>query len=129
MGSRPAIPCRFFCGARSSALLSVVTDLPDRDAGQLVDHFGDELGMILLYFHAIAGELISDARPSVKLTPREIDCLSWAAKGKTRWETAHILKVSDSTVRFHLENARNKLAAGNVTHAVALGVRDGIIKP
>lgn len=54
-----------------------------------------------------------------KLSPRELDCLKWAAAGKTVWETSIILGISQSTVRFFFENVRHKLDAANTTHAVA----------
>lgn len=52
-----------------------------------------------------------------KLTPREIDCLLWAARGKTIWETGKILKISQYTVRSHLENSIKKMRATNKVEA------------
>ena len=46
------------------------------------------------------------------MSPREMECLLWAAKGKSAWATAKILGISDATVKFHLGNVRSKL---NVT--------------
>jgi len=43
------------------------------------------------------------------LTNRELQCLAWVSKGKTSWETATILGLSESTVNFHLRNASRKL--------------------
>ncbi|MGE4280236.1 MAG: helix-turn-helix transcriptional regulator [Magnetospirillum sp.] len=59
------------------------------------------------------------------LSKRETECLSWFANGKTAWETAQILDISESTVIFHIENAKKKLGATNVTHAVAIAVTKG----
>lgn len=44
-----------------------------------------------------------------RLTPRERDCARWAAEGKTAWETAQILSISENTVIWHVENAKKKL--------------------
>jgi LuxR family quorum sensing-dependent transcriptional regulator len=53
------------------------------------------------------------------LTPRERDAILFVAEGKTDWEIAAILTVSEATARFHVDNARRKLGAVNRAHAVA----------
>lgn len=63
------------------------------------------------------------------LTPREIECLSWTAKGKTSWATSRILDVSENTVIFHLRNAIKKLEVNNRSHAVAKAVAHSKITP
>jgi len=55
----------------------------------------------------------------VRLTDRERDALSWVAEGKSDWEISVILGVSETTVRFHVDNARKKLGAVNRAQAVA----------
>jgi LuxR family quorum sensing-dependent transcriptional regulator len=58
------------------------------------------------------------------LTQRERDCLAFVADGHTDWEIATLLGISESTARFHLNNARRKLGAVNRSQAVArLAVR------
>ena len=46
-----------------------------------------------------------------RLSKREVQCVSWAALGKTDREIAMILSRSCATVRFHLHNAAKKLDA------------------
>ncbi len=53
------------------------------------------------------------------LSARERDALAFVAEGKTDWEIAKIFGVSESTARFHVDNARKKLGAVNRAHAVA----------
>lgn len=53
------------------------------------------------------------------LTPRERDSMLFVAEGKTDWEIATIFGVSETTARFHVDNARRKLGAVNRAHAVA----------
>jgi LuxR family transcriptional regulator, quorum-sensing system regulator BjaR1 len=55
----------------------------------------------------------------VRLTPRERDALAWVAEGKSDWEISVILGVSETTVRFHVDNARRKLGAVTRAQAVA----------
>lgn len=53
------------------------------------------------------------------LTIREADVMRYVAEGKTDWEIGAILSISESTARFHVDNARRKLNAVNRAHAVA----------
>ncbi len=53
------------------------------------------------------------------LTKREKECLRWAARGKTSWEMSVILNISERTVGFHLDNAKNKLDTTTRTAAVS----------
>jgi len=55
----------------------------------------------------------------VRLTDRERDALAWVAEGKSDWEISVILGLSETTVRFHVDNARRKLGAVNRAQAVA----------
>jgi DNA-binding CsgD family transcriptional regulator len=55
----------------------------------------------------------------VQLTARERDCLAWVSEGKSDWEISVILGLSESTVRFHVGNARAKLGAVNRAQAAA----------
>ncbi|HEX2558606.1 helix-turn-helix transcriptional regulator [Phenylobacterium sp.] len=61
----------------------------------------------------------------VRLTRREIQCLKWAAAGKTDGEIGGIVGISLPTVRFHLGNAARKLGVAGrsqaIHHAAALG--------
>ena len=89
----------------------------------------DLLHLIAIYFHVHArqklGFGVSSAWP--RLSPRESQCLQWAAYGKTRWETSRILGLSPRTVAFHIDNARAKLAAASTTEAVAKAVQEHLI--
>ncbi|WAP66798.1 LuxR C-terminal-related transcriptional regulator [Jiella pelagia] len=49
------------------------------------------------------------------------------AQGKTAWECAAILGLSQHTVRCYLESARHKLDAISNTHAVSIAHRTGLL--
>jgi DNA-binding CsgD family transcriptional regulator len=53
-----------------------------------------------------------------QLTKREIECLRWAAVGKTDKEISLILTRSHATVRFHIQNAGEKLNAVNRSQTI-----------
>ena len=61
------------------------------------------------------------------LSPRERECLQWTAAGKTSWEIAAILHLSQSTADGYIASAARKLGASNRTQAVAEGIRRGLI--
>jgi len=63
------------------------------------------------------------------LSVRERDCLQWAAIGKTSWEIAQILSISERTVIFHLTNATKKLDATNRRQAVVRALSLRLINP
>jgi LuxR family quorum sensing-dependent transcriptional regulator len=63
----------------------------------------------------------------VELTRREIECLQWAALGKSEWEMSQILGISEHTSEKHLLSAKAKLGAVNRVQAVAEAIRRGFI--
>ena len=63
----------------------------------------------------------------VKLVEREIVILRWTAEGKTSADIAEILRISERTVNFHLNNASVKLGACNKTAASVKAALLGLI--
>ena len=61
------------------------------------------------------------------LTKHEVQCLKWAAFGKTDEEIALIIKRSTSTVRFHLNKAAVKLNTSNRPQTVVKATQLGYI--
>jgi DNA-binding NarL/FixJ family response regulator len=61
------------------------------------------------------------------LTPREVDVLRLVAKGNANKEIAAQLSLTEETVKSHIRNILSKLQANDRTHAVAIGVKRGII--
>ena len=67
--------------------------------------------------------------PQEPLTERETECLFWASEGKTSWEIATILGISERTVNFHLNQVTNKTDSRNRNQAIAKSISSGIIVP
>jgi DNA-binding NarL/FixJ family response regulator len=65
---------------------------------------------------------------TVKLNDREVEVLTWAARGKKSVEIASKLRLSKRTVDFHIDNARIKLRAATRTEAVMKAAASGLIK-
>jgi LuxR family transcriptional regulator, activator of conjugal transfer of Ti plasmids len=79
------------------------------------------LQLMAMYFHAharrrLVGERVIDG---VRLSPREFECLEWAAQGKSAWDIGQILGISRRTAAFHLDNVRTKLGVKSICQAVA----------
>ena len=65
----------------------------------------------------------------VSLSEREAVCLTWMARGKTNWEIAGILALSEKTIQTYLENSKRKLGVYSKTQAVVKAIMRGLIKP
>jgi DNA-binding NarL/FixJ family response regulator len=65
----------------------------------------------------------------VALNEREVQCLTWAARGKTSSEIATILGVTKRTVDFHIEGACRKLGVSSRTEAVLRASAGRLIEP
>jgi DNA-binding CsgD family transcriptional regulator len=63
------------------------------------------------------------------LTTRELEVLTWVARGKSAWEIGVILGISKRTVDEHTQTAKRKLGAANRAEAVAIAVRERTIAP
>jgi DNA-binding CsgD family transcriptional regulator len=74
-----------------------------------------------MYFHAHARRRLSINRviDGVASSPRELECLEWAAQGKSAWEIGRLLNISRRTAAFHLDNAKMKFGVRTIYQAVA----------
>ncbi|WP_175824458.1 helix-turn-helix transcriptional regulator [Burkholderia cepacia] len=61
----------------------------------------------------------TDPDSTVQLSPRQRECLSWVARGKTSWEISVILGISRHTVEYHIAEAMKIL---NVNSRIAAAV-------
>lgn len=79
--------------------------------------------------HGLARRLLLQWRASSgqALSRREIEVLRWVAEGKTDYQIAGRLGVTERTVHFHLKNAMSKLEVSNRTAAAVRAVVLGII--
>lgn len=63
------------------------------------------------------------------LNDREVEILTWVARGKTSHQIAHKLHMSKRTVDFHIDNARVKLGAQTRVAAAIKAAIGGLIEP
>jgi DNA-binding NarL/FixJ family response regulator len=62
------------------------------------------------------------------LSEREIQVLTCLANGKSNRAIATVLHIGETTVKFHVHTILGKLRARNRTEAVAIGVKQGLIR-
>jgi LuxR family quorum-sensing system transcriptional regulator CciR len=63
----------------------------------------------------------------VQLTERQREVVMWAARGKSDWEIARILGISEQTVIEHLKHARERYGVGRRTLLAVHALFDGTI--
>ena len=116
-----------------------LTALTDRDIELKGRHLGaDDYVTKPIVFEVIttiinarlAGVARSELWPKlVQLNDREVETLTWVARGKTSAEIAEILGLTKRTVDFHIDNARTKLGAATRTQAVIKAATGRLIDP
>jgi len=78
----------------------------------------------------LAGIARNDLWPKlIELNDREVETLTWSARGKTSAEIAQILGLSKRTVDFHIDNAREKLGAATRIEAAIKAATGRLIEP
>ncbi|WP_065754440.1 autoinducer binding domain-containing protein [Bradyrhizobium paxllaeri] len=107
------------------AAFTLATDDRGLCPERLITNSNDVLHLIALYFHTHLAVRQSRQAPLAApvLSPRERQCIAWAARGKTASDTAVLMGISPRTVAFHLENARHKLDATSIAQCVAEALR------
>jgi DNA-binding CsgD family transcriptional regulator len=111
------------------AMFSVNFQCEDRNWAEVRNNLVNGVHLFAHYFHLRMKSVIA-AQPvtaEYDLSPREREVLQWAADGKTAWETAQVLGVSERAIRLYTENAMNKLRAKTKTQAVAIAVKNNIL--
>lgn len=95
---------------------------------RLKDLVAEDLRILMTYYHGHMLRLSGlDSHSDIIISARELDCLKWTAEGKTAWEASCILGISERTVRFHLNSAREKMCCSTTAQAVAKAVAQHLI--
>ncbi|MBU6206414.1 MAG: helix-turn-helix transcriptional regulator [Alphaproteobacteria bacterium] len=105
-------------------------DRTKTDLSAEFEKFGDIFSLyahifIGSYVHAMGGQ--HKLPVGSKLSKREVECLRWAAIGKTDLEISMIMNRSRATIRFHIHNASAKLDAVNRSQTVFKAAQLGYI--
>lgn len=134
----PAIDLDLVHRARDHGLVEGITltvASPGRGVGSLFSFSGRAIedaarsAALLQYLapHLHAALLRLTPAGDIALSQREREILDWVRKGKTNWEIAQILGISERTVKFHVQNVMLKLDVSSRTRAVAVAMERGLI--
>ena len=100
------------------------------DLAEEFDRLSDAFGIYARTFIATYVQVMGSVQalpPESRLSKREVECLRWAAIGKTDLEISMIMSRSRATVRFHIHNAATKLNAVNRSQTVFKAAQLGYI--
>ena len=109
--------------------LATMTFASPLDAAQfdkLISRHKAELHLGAFHFHDAVERIIAPAR-GAHLTPREQTCLLFSSQGMSAKEIARALEISPRAVKFHQDNAREKLGAMNLKQAISTATCIGLI--
>lgn len=113
-------------------IFSMSLDRTRQSAREITTHSIPYAHLLSAYVHEAVKRVSDLSQPQLKqntLSLREKECLRWAADGKTSWEIANVLNLSERTVNFHLKNAAVKLEVFSRQHAVVKAIMKGLIQP
>ena len=101
----------------------------DVELEEIFQQRAGELHALALKFVATYQEArsLGPQGPAVYPPRREIQCLKWAAAGKTDSEIATIIDISLPTVRFHITNGAKKLGVAGKARAIQRATTLGYI--
>lgn len=130
-GLRNGITVPIHGPGKALATLNVAANMKKREFDELWAQHRHTLHLMALYSHeAIVRQVFSESGDwQPHLSPRERECLAWAARGKSAWETSMVLGLSECTVIYYLNSAAAKLNVHSKTHAVVKAMLLGLVVP
>jgi DNA-binding CsgD family transcriptional regulator len=114
------IPMRFWHGRY--AALTFASDMRNLAARESIRRSSLGLESIATTFHlqvCATFETVHRIGDAI-LTPREVQCLTWASRSKTYAEIGEILEISARTVTAHIDNAKRKLGVRKLHEAILI---------
>jgi len=108
-------------GMRAGAMGYVLKDAP-------LDTLLEAIQAVAIGQHWVAPEIgakLAVRMVGAELTPRELDVLQQLAQGKSNQEIAAGLRMSEGTVKFHINHVLQKLGAADRTQAVLTALKRG----
>lgn len=111
------------------AMFSVNFECEDRHWQEVRNQIVSGFHLFAHYYHLRMKDIVAGRSVSSEfdLAPREREVLQWAAEGKTAWETAQLLGVSERAVQLYTANAMQKLRAKTKTQAVAIAYKNAML--
>jgi LuxR family transcriptional activator of bioluminescence operon len=123
MRSGASFPLHGIGGARGALTISFDRDL--EETRPRLEQCMPYIQLLSTFVFEAAARAIGPQQCPIQqeITRREMECLLWCSEGKTSWEIAKILGITERTVHFHVQNASRKLGASSRSHAVRLALQ------
>ncbi|RMB11730.1 transcriptional regulator [Eilatimonas milleporae] len=104
-------------------------------AGEKVSEDEDHIGALRLATNFFVMRMLELHEQAVQipkedpaeLSDRQLECLQWAAEGKSNWAIGEIMGLAEGTVHKHIEAAKTRLGVQTRQQAVAKAVWDRLI--
>lgn len=109
------------------ALVTLTSDVTNREWDKTRHRYMRDFQMLGFHLHEMILRAEGIKFENVSLAKRQVECLKWTSQGKTASEIAGILTLSERTVRFYLETARQRLGVTNNVHAVAKAISGNLL--
>ncbi|MCK1513051.1 LuxR family transcriptional regulator [Bradyrhizobium sp. 190] len=114
------------------AMVSMASRVNGDELQRLLNNYQKDIHIISLVYNTVARDLL-EAQKFGSVVPvlshREKECLLWMSRGKTAWDTAQILHVSEAAIKFHLANAPTKLGVTTTREALVFVIMKRLIEP
>jgi len=114
---------------QSTLMLTLASSRPRTDSSLARDAEGAVRAALCTYYRLKVLAQRPAQVPDFGLSPKELVCLRWAAKGKSMQDIADLTNVQHRTVQHYLDNVRGKLDAANLVQAVAIAKDHGLLGP
>ncbi|KXG87028.1 helix-turn-helix transcriptional regulator [Agrobacterium bohemicum] len=111
----------------NNAYFSISSDMSAADWSKVTAEHDLDIRNFTFLFHIYCMQSKKNQPPKPNLSERELQVLSWAAEGKSAWETSQILELSERTVDSYIKNCMVKMEVNNKTHAVARAARFNLL--
>jgi len=112
------------------ALFSINSAVAGDDWNRVVQEHRENWAELANLIHRKAiYELHGENDPLPQLGRRELECLTWTARGKEAKEIARLLDLSEHTTKAYLKSARHKLVCSTIAEAVTKAIKLRMINP
>lgn len=88
-----------------------------------------ELLVAIIRHRLAATDDVRQGTPDFRMTDRELEAVTWVARGKSSADIAVILGISERTVNFHMDNLMRKMGVGSRIQAAVKCAMLGLIRP
>jgi DNA-binding CsgD family transcriptional regulator len=120
------IPLRFSAAPRARRVSCSI--VPDHGVLEQWRYRTAEQLSVLLHAAVLSRKRLREgATKTVCLSRRQRECLESVARGRSDWTTSRALRISESTVRTHIDNAKWVLGVDTRAQAVACALMSGQI--